>query len=824
MFSQVTYNVIIERFKAYASGHYLIKRFSHGQIDVADIMKDAEYAWMHVVPVSMNPATGTRSFSFDIIFADMPRDKEEKTEYQRESLSDCIRLAEDLLAEIQNGYTIFGRDVELEEGATITPFMEEYTHVLTGVTLSLTMTFSWDWNACDIPADWTAGGSGSGGTGGGVASLVLKTNGTPNIIQNILDLVDGTGMDIIDLGDGRVQFTSTGGGQSVALVWDDNHLSSTGNPYKIGDVVYYLGSIYRCIAENDSILPTSTTYWTLLGTGYPLRQSPSDWNATDGDNQILNKPTIPTSLADWYTGVNKGDLIAYDGSQWQVRGNLNLNDIQDVSTNNAGNGQVLTFQNNEWIPTTPSFTQVNSDWNATSGVAEILNKPTIPTATSDLTNDSGFITIGDVPTQVQSDWTQTDNTQVDFIKNKPTLPATIGDMTKAVYDTDNDGIVDFAEALKTEVRNSTGATLRKGFIVYLSGSTGNLPNAVLAQANNDANSAQTFGVVYQDIPNNSDGYVVTIGQINTLDTRTTATHPFTSDTLQDGDVIYLSPTTAGWVTRIKPIAPQHIVYVGMVVRTSPTNGTIQYRIQNGYELDEIHDVYVPSPSNNDVLYFETSTQLWKSRQLLASHITDSTDVGRALVTLPNPSAISYIRINANNTIDTRTPAQVLTDLGIASTIILARDNSAYSLTGVSVNTLVYSVAIAPNTLQTNDFIEWISLFNTTALNGQTIAYRIYVNTSASLTGALLLGLYSNSVGTGNTNFQRNIYVTASGVSGNLRVLNTGSNSTSSYGIGAGNATNQTIDTTTTLYFLIAFQPNNTAITTSVQSTLIRITR
>jgi len=217
MFSQVTYNVIIERFKAYASGHYLIKRFSHGQIDVADIMKDAEYAWMHVVPVSMNPATGTRSFSFDIIFADMPRDKEEKTEYQRESLSDCIRLAEDLLAEIQNGYTIFGRDVELEEGATITPFMEEYTHVLTGVTLSLTMTFSWDWNACDIPADWSAGGSGSGGTGGGVASLVLKTNGTPNIIQNILDLVDGTGMDIIDLGDGRVQFTSTGGGATDFL-------------------------------------------------------------------------------------------------------------------------------------------------------------------------------------------------------------------------------------------------------------------------------------------------------------------------------------------------------------------------------------------------------------------------------------------------------------------------------------------------------------------------------------------------------------------------------------------------------------------------------
>lgn len=40
---------------------------------------------------------------------------------------------------------------------------------------------------------------------------------------------------------------------------------------------------------------------------------------------------------------------------------------------------------------------VNADWNASSGDAQILNKPTIPSKTSDLTNDSGFITSGDIP-------------------------------------------------------------------------------------------------------------------------------------------------------------------------------------------------------------------------------------------------------------------------------------------------------------------------------------------------------------------------------------------------------------------------------------------
>ena len=505
-----SYNILIDRFKAFADGHYLIRKFTHGQIDLADLDLDGEYPYMHVAPGNITPVQGAMQFGFEVLFMDLPRDKETKAEYQRESLSDCIRLAQDLITEIAVGRTLFGVESGLATQPTIQPLIEEYKHTLTGVQLSISIELPYDWSACDIPADYSVGGSGSGGSGVALG-ITFKVNGVDNAIQNVLDLVEGTGINITDNGDGSVTISNTGGGGG-SVAW---------------------GSIVGTLS-----------------------------NQTDLQN-ALNDKADTASLAAVATSGDYDDLIN--------------------------------------TPTIPAA-QVNSDWNAVSGVEQILNKPTIPSA------------------QIQSDWTQADNTQVDFIKNKPTLPATIGDMLKSVYDTDNDGVVDFAEALKTEVRNSTGATLRKGYIVYLSGSTGNLPNAVLAQANNDANSAQTFGVVYADIANNSNGYVITLGQINTLDTRSTATHPFTTDTLQDGDVIYLSPTTAGYVTRTKPQAPDHIVYVGMVVRTSPTNGTIQYRIQNGYELDEIHDVRIISPANNDIIYYDNSTSLWKNKQLSKSDV------------------------------------------------------------------------------------------------------------------------------------------------------------------------------------------------------------
>jgi hypothetical protein len=190
-----------------------------------------------------------------------------------------------------------------------------------------------------------------------------------------------------------------------------------------------------------------------------------------------------------------------------------------------------------------------------------------------------------------------------------------GDMYKSVYDTDDDGIVDNAETINVLVRNSTGATLHKGKIVYLDGSTGNRPNAKLAQANSEATSSGTFGVVMADIANNADGKVCAVGTLHNLDTRTGAPNPFTALVLSDGDKLYLDAANAGYVTNVEPTAPNHLVYIGYVARTSPTNGRIIYRITNGFKLDELHNVSNTSLTNNDILAYETATSLWKNKSI-----------------------------------------------------------------------------------------------------------------------------------------------------------------------------------------------------------------
>lgn len=419
----------------------------------------------------------------------------------------------------------------------------------------------------------------------------------------------------------------------------------------------------------------------------------ADWNSVSGDSQILNKPSIPSiSGLATTTYVDDQDALKVD----KVIGKgLSTNDYTTTEQTKLA-GIAIGAEVN-----------VNADWNATSGDAQILNKPAIPTIDSAPTNGStnavssdgvfdalaskADLVAGKVPsTQLPSyvddvvegyystgvfysdaglttpitgevgkiyidlllnqsyrwsgsiyvqisnaisginDLTDVTissplngqliqyNTTTSQWENQSIVVGT-GDMQKSTYDIDNDGVVDYSETIAITVRNpSVSNILRKGTIVYLSGSTGYRPNAYKAQANSEITSSGTFGAVVSDIGLNSDGLVAAIGTLHDLDTRTAAngaTYPFTNDTLVDGDALWLDPNNAGYVTKVKPSAPNHIVFVGTVARTHPTLGRIVYRISNGFELEELHNVSIATPLDNQVVTYEASTSLWKNKTI-----------------------------------------------------------------------------------------------------------------------------------------------------------------------------------------------------------------
>jgi len=293
-----------------------------------------------------------------------------------------------------------------------------------------------------------------------------------------------------------------------------------------------------------------------------------------------------------------------------------------------------------------------------------------------------------------------------------------------------------AGTLVREVRNVTGATLTKGTVVYINGASGNKPTVTKALATGDSTSAQTFGIVQANIANNSNGFVVAVGDIDGLDTSAFA----------DGAQLYLSATVAGTFTDVKQYAPNHLVYIGVVTRSHVNQGRIEVRIQNGYELDEIHNVAAQTPSNNDALIYESSTSLWKNKtiatalgytpQATLTLTTTGTSGAATLVgaTLNIPQYSGGGSMAIGGAITSATVGSVL----FAGTSgVLQQDNSnlfwddTNNRLGIGTNAPSARLQVSGNTLVENSYNGATTLSITNAFNGTDSSANLILNSNAA---------------------------------------------------------------------------------------------
>lgn len=171
-------------------------------------------------------------------------------------------------------------------------------------------------------------------------------------------------------------------------------------------------------------------------------------------------------------------------------------------------------------------------------------------------------------------------------------------------------------ALITTVFNESGSMIPKGSVVYINGGHGDMPTIALAQANTEATSSKTYGIVSANIENQAIGTVIQTGSLTQFDTSQFDPIPYPHQI--NGTSLWLSPSVAGGMTTTKPSAPNHMVFIGTIVRTHENQGIIAVKIQNGYEIEELHNVAISSPKNDrQVLQYESSTSLWKNKDLLS---------------------------------------------------------------------------------------------------------------------------------------------------------------------------------------------------------------
>ena len=292
------------------------------------------------------------------------------------------------------------------------------------------------------------------------------------------------------------------------------------------------------------------------------------------------------------TGAVTNDVLVFNGSKFTAASvalgggggaSLTVSDTAPISPTegdlcfNSSNAKTYVYYDSTWV-----------EVGASGGVAEL--------------DDIGDV---DVPSPSIGDYLQWDGSA--WTSGSVVAISSIDDISDVVitdpetYQTlvyDGSAWINEYPTTVSLVNNAEATTLQVGEAVYLYGGTGNHASVKRADNDGDATSAKTVGLVAAAIPAGGNGPVVTRGYVSGIDL---------SVGYSEGQTLYLGEN--GGFTTTKPHAPEHLVYIGVVVRAT-NNGIIYVAAQNGYELDEIHDVdlITTPPVSGDFLKYNGS--LW----------------------------------------------------------------------------------------------------------------------------------------------------------------------------------------------------------------------
>lgn len=178
-------------------------------------------------------------------------------------------------------------------------------------------------------------------------------------------------------------------------------------------------------------------------------------------------------------------------------------------------------------------------------------------------------------------------------------------------DLQSEGITyQLGQELAQNVMRFDSSGLENGKVVYPTGSSGSNLLVDYAIATSDATSSNTFGVMTASASGGAKAPATTFGLVHDIDTSA----------MTEGATVWLSGTVAGGMTTTKPTAPVHTVKIGICVRSHATEGVVFVNAQNGFEVDELHDVLIGTKVDNNLLAYDSASGLWKNQTAAEANV------------------------------------------------------------------------------------------------------------------------------------------------------------------------------------------------------------
>lgn len=279
------------------------------------------------------------------------------------------------------------------------------------------------------------------------------------------------------------------------------------------------------------------------------------------------------------------------------------------------------------------------------------------------------------------------------------------------------------------VVNAEATTLTKGEIVYVSGSQGNTIAVKRADNSGDPLSAGTLGLVAESIASGAEGLVLVNGLMRKLDTST----------LTAGKLLFLG-STPGTYTETVPTAPSHSVRIGYVAKVDATQGEIYVKIDNGYEIGELHDVIDTTTTSSYGDLLVKSGSVWKnSKQLSGSYgLTGSLQATSFTGSLQGTATTASYVLNAVSSSFATTASYVLgggggggaTVTNPGNNYLITSDGTSGGLVGETnltfdgTNMTVTGSIYLSGSLYNPVFVDYEEAFSTTTISGGTLTLNL----------------------------------------------------------------------------------------------------